>query len=285
MFSLLDLLKYAVPAVLLISLLEAIVLLALPAARRRTTPYDWREAGVSVADLLIRQYALVFLFSLSAPVYILAARHPLWHWPLDNVGGWLALMLAIEFCYYWYHRTAHRVRWFWVSHSVHHSPNQLTLATSYRLGWTGKLTGTGLFYTPLVWLGVQPRLVGAMVTLNLLYQFWLHAAWIPKLGWLEYIFNTPSAHRVHHAANREYLDANYGGMLIIFDRLFGTYVAERADLPPRYGLVEPVRGHNLLKIEFQPWLKLWQDMRTAPSLRVALAYLVKPPGWRSEGAR
>lgn len=285
MLSLLDLLKYAVPAVLVISLLEAIVLLGLSAAGRSGTPYNWREAGVSVIDLLIRQYGLVFLFSISAPVYAIAARHLLWHWPLDSAGSILALMLAIEFCYYWYHRTAHRVRWFWASHSVHHSPNQLNLATSYRLGWTGKLTGTGLFYTPLVWLGVPPRLVAGMVTLNLLYQFWLHATWIPKLGWLEYIFNTPSAHRVHHAANAEYLDANYGGILIIFDRLFGTYVAERADLPPRYGLVEPVRGHNLLKIEFEPWLKLWRDMRAAPNWRVALSYLVKPPGWRAEGAR
>lgn len=287
MFPLLDLLKYAVPAVLLISLLEALVLLTLSATRRGTAPYDWREAGVSVIDLLVRQYGLVFLFSfsLSAPLYAVAAQHPLWHWPLGGMGGWMALMLAVEFCYYWYHRAAHRVRWFWASHSVHHSPNQLTLAASYRLGWLGKLTGTGLFYTPLVWLGVPPRLVVGMVTLNLLYQFWLHAAWIPRLGWLEYVFNTPSAHRVHHAANSEYLDANYGGMLIIFDRLFGTYVAERADLPPRYGLVEPMRTHNLLKIEFQPWLKLWRDMRAAPSLRVALCYLFKPPGWRSEGAR
>jgi len=122
-----------------------------------------------------------------------------------------------------------------------------------------------------------------MLSLNLLYQFWIHAAWIPRLGPLEWILNTPSAHRVHHASNLEYLDGNYGGVLVVFDRLFGTYIPERADTPCRFGLVEPIRGYNLLEIEFHQWIALWRDLRSARSLSEIRGYLLKPPGWRPDG--
>ncbi len=171
-----------------------------------------------------------------------------------------------------------RVSWFWATHAVHHSPNQLNLSAAYRLGWTGKLTGTTLFFTPLVWLGFRPELVLLTLTLNLLYQFWIHATWIPRLGWLEYVLNTPSAHRVHHASNLDYLDANYGGVLIVFDRLFGTYAAERDDEPCRYGLVKPVSTHNLLRIEFEVWIGLVRNLRSARSVGEALGFLFRPTG-------
>jgi len=122
------------------------------------------------------------------------------------------------------------------------------------------------------------------LTFNLLYQFWLHTTWIPKLGWLEGIVNTPSAHRVHHGANPEYLDANYGGVLMLFDRLFGTYRAERDDVPVRYGLVQPLRTSNPLKIEFHEWARLAGDLWRARSLRAAWAALFLPPGWRADAA-
>ena len=121
------------------------------------------------------------------------------------------------------------------------------------------------------------------VSLNLLYQFWIHATWIPKLGWLEYVLNTPSAHRVHHAANLEYLDANYGGVLIVFDRLFGTYRGERDDLPCRYGLVTPLLSHNPLRIEFHQWLALARDLTAARNMRAVFGALFMPPGWKAEG--
>ena len=122
-----------------------------------------------------------------------------------------------------------------------------------------------------------------MLSLNLLYQFWIHATWIPRLGWLEYVLNTPSAHRVHHAANLEYLDANYGGVLIVFDRLFGTYRAERDDVPCRYGLVVPMVGYNLLHIELHQWRALARDLLAARSLRAVVGHLAMPPGWRPDG--
>ena len=147
----------------------------------------------------------------------------------------------------------------------------------------GALTGSALFFVPLVWLGFDPQLVFATLTLNLLYQFWIHATWIPKLGWLEYVLNTPSAHRVHHAANLEYLDANYGGVLIVFDRLFGTYLDERDDLPCRYGLVIRCRLQPAPD-RVAPVAALGRDLLGARSLRAVVGYLSMPPGWRPDGS-
>ncbi|HEY2254781.1 MAG TPA: sterol desaturase family protein, partial [Variovorax sp.] len=274
------LLKISVVTVLAASLAEALVL-SWAHARRGGPAYDWRAAGVSVVDFMVREYPLRWLLPLAfftgAMDWIY--QHRLWTLPMDHWSGWAACFVGQEFLYYWYHRTAHRVRWFWCTHAIHHSPNQLNLSAAYRFGWTGKLTGSLLFFFAAPWLGMPPRVVLLMLTLNLLYQFWIHATWIPRLGPLEWVLNTPSAHRVHHASNLEYLDGNYGGVLIVFDRLFGTYIAERADLPCRYGLVTPMHTHNLLRIEFGHWQALARDLRSARSLRAVWGYLFKPPGW------
>lgn len=268
------LLFVAAPTVLLLSLVEAIVL-------SRRGGYDWRSMGVSYFDYVLRIAVTVLLpWSLATPVIQWVQQHRLTHLQVD---GWLTgigLFFGIEFCYYWLHRAAHRVRWFWANHAVHHSPNALNLAASLRIGAFGRTTGNVIFMLPLVWIGFDLRLIAAAVALNLLYQFWLHATWIPKLGWLEGILNTPSAHRVHHAANLEYLDGNYGGVLVIFDRLFGTYIPERDDLPCRYGWVHPLQGFNPLKTEFVQWVWLGRDLLYSRSLREVMGYLFKPPGWR-----
>jgi sterol desaturase/sphingolipid hydroxylase (fatty acid hydroxylase superfamily) len=175
------------------------------------------------------------------------------------------------------------VRWFWATHAVHHSPNEISFATAYRLGWTGKLTGTPLFFLPLVLLGFSPMMVLAAVGINLLYQFWLHADWIPKLGYLEWVLNTPSHHRVHHASNPEYLDANYGGVMIVFDRLFNTCREEREDLPCRYGLVKPVTSYNPFRIALFEWQALLVDLGRARNWRERFGYLFGPPGWSPDG--
>lgn len=271
-------LLYALPIVLGASLVEGWVL-----ARRQPGQYDWKAVGVSVLDLIGRQLLAFLPLSLATPVFALAWHHRVATLSLNGFWAFVLIFTGQEFCYYWYHRAAHRVRWFWATHAVHHSPNQLNLAAAYRLGWTGKLTGTTLFFTPLVWLGFRPELVLGTLTLNLLYQFWIHASWIPRLGWLEYVFNTPSAHRVHHASNLDYLDANYGGVLIVFDRLFGSYVAERSDEPCRYGLYTPITGHNLLQIEFHVWADIARDLCGARHPGDVLGYLFRPPGWRPDG--
>jgi len=205
-------------AILCIALAEALVL-----QYRKPGSFDWSEAWLSLADMAGRRLLGVLPVGIATPVFEWVWTHRLFTIELNGFAAFLLLFLGLEFFYYWYHRASHRVRFFWATHAVHHSPNQLTLSTSFRLGWTNKLTGITLFYTPLVYFGFEPKIVLTALSLNLLYQFWLHTTLIPKLGWLEWVLNTPSAHRVHHASNLDYLDANYGGVLIIFDRLFGTY--------------------------------------------------------------
>ncbi|MCA0303380.1 MAG: sterol desaturase family protein [Proteobacteria bacterium] len=252
---------------------------------RRPERYDWWSMACSLADLAGRRLLAFIPYTLVAPWLGWVWEHRLFTPSLDNPLSWLLLFVGLEFCYYWFHRASHTVRWFWASHSVHHSPNQLNLAAAYRLGWFGKFTGTSLFFTPLVLLGFTPTVVLTALFLNLLYQFWLHADWIPRLGPLEAVLNTPSSHRVHHARNPEYLDANYGGVLIVFDRLFGTYVAERDDLACDYGTVTPaVSSHNPFVLNVGPWIGLAKDLASARSLSEAWMYLFAPPGWRPDGS-
>ena len=197
--------------------------------------------------------------------------------PLDTASAVVVLVIGQDFFYYWFHRASHRVRWFWASHAVHHSTNEFNLSAAYRFGWTGRLAGAGVFYVPMIWLGFAPGPVFIAAAFGLLYQFWLHAEWIPKLGWLEYVLNTPSHHRVHHASNAEYLDRNYGGILIVWDRLFGTYVDERDDVPCRYGLVKPLLSNNPFVIGFHEWAALLRDAWQARSWRERVMCIIGPP--------
>ena len=272
------LLFVAAPTVLLCAVLEAVVL-------SLRGGYDWRAFGVSIFDFMLRIAVTIAVpFTLAQPLVAWVIQHRRATIVVDGWGAALALFITLEFFYYWLHRCGHRVRWFWLNHAVHHSPNQLNLAASLRIGAFGKLTGNVVFLLPLVWIGFDLRIVLSALTLNLLYQFWIHATWIPRLGVLEGVLNTPSAHRVHHAANLEYLDANYGGVLLVFDRLFGTYTAERDDLPCRYGLVQPMTSYNPLVVEFAQWISLARDLLRARSPRAVLGHLAMPPGWTPDGA-
>ena len=275
--TLFTVLAWSLPAVIGLATAEGLILTFV--VRRA---YDWRSYAASVTDALMREYVVYALLSVSlaGPAIELAWKHRLATVPVGGLASFAALFVGQEFCYYWYHRAAHRVRWFWATHAVHHSSNEFNLGVAYRFGWTGRLAGNALFFVPMIWLGFAPRAVFATLALNLIYQFWLHAEWAPRLGWLEVVLNTPSHHRVHHASNARYIDANYGGVLIVFDRLFGTFIAERDDLPCRYGLVTPLISHNPIRIAFHEWLKLVGDLRRARSWREAAGYLFGPPGWR-----
>ncbi len=266
------------PTVVTLSVLEGVVL----SIRQG---YDWRAFGVSMFDYLLRIFITVTVpFSLIKPLVPWVEAHRLTKIEVNSVGSVLLLLfILLEFFYYWLHRAGHRVRWFWNNHSVHHTPNELNLGASLRIGAFGRAIGVSIFLLPMVWLGFDLRLLASALTLNLLYQFWLHATWIPKLGWLEGWLNTPSAHRVHHAANLEYLDGNYGGVLLVFDRLFGTYIPERDDLPCRYGLVKPMTSYNPLVVEFSQWAGLLRDLASARSPRAVLGHLFMPPGWSPDG--
>jgi sterol desaturase/sphingolipid hydroxylase (fatty acid hydroxylase superfamily) len=238
-----------------------------------------------MADLLGRRAVDALGISLTAPLFAWAYAHRVDTIQLSTFSAIAVLFMGQEYFYYWYHRAAHRMAWFWATHCVHHSPNELTLASALRLGWTGKLTGNSLFFLPLVWMGFPPVAVLTVVAANLLYQFWLHATWIPKLGVLEWVFNTPSHHRVHHGSNAEYLDCNYGGVLIVFDRLFGTHVEERDDIAIRYGLVEPITTYNPLRINWHGWSTLAQQCRQAFGWRQRVAVLFGPPARHPEAPR
>ena len=278
MTQLITILKFALPVVIAIATLEAVYLTWVMRQN-----YNWRAYLASLADALGREYIVMTFLSasLAAPAIGFAWRHRLFTVPLDTTTAVVVLVIGQDFFYYWFHRASHRVRWFWASHAVHHSTNEFNLSAAYRFGWTGRLAGAGLFYVPMIWLGFAPGPVFIAAAFGLIYQFWLHAEWIPKLGWLEYVLNTPSHHRVHHAANPEYLDRNYGGIFIVFDRLFGTFVRERDDVPCRYGLVTPLRSNNPVIIAFHEWAALARDLWRARSWRERLMCVIGPPGPRS----
>jgi len=242
---------------------------------RRTV--DWRGVAASIADALVRRSLDLLGLTLAAPVPAYAFAHRLATIRMDSVASWLGLFLLVEFAYYWHHRLTHRVRWFWATHSVHHSSNELMFASAVRLGWTGRLGGALVFFAPLVWIGFPPQAVSGLVAAGLFYQFWIHADWLPRLGPLDWVLNTPTHHRVHHASNPEYLDCNYGSVLIVFDRLFGSFVAERADIQIRYGLVNPVTSHNPVRIAFHEWMAMGRDVVRARGARARLRVLVGPP--------
>ena len=273
-------LLYALPVVIAIATLEGLI-----RAFLLKQDYNWRSSFASFCDAVLRTYLIekYLVLSVAAPVLYFAYRHRIGSAPVGPLAGFAAVFLGQEFCYYWFHRAAHRVRWFWATHAVHHSPNELNFSAAYRLGLTGKLSGSALFFAPLLWLGLPPAAVFGTLSLNLLYQFWLHTDWCPKLGPLEYVLNTPSHHRVHHASNLDYLDANYGGILIVFDRLFGTLTVERPDLPCRFGLVKPLATHNPLLIAIHEWRAMLGDIRAARSWHDRLRHLFGPPGWQPDG--
>ncbi len=243
--------------------------------------YDWRAYFASLGDLAIRAAVSILPLGLAAGVFGWFWEHRLHTMPLRSVWPWVVLFFGQEFLYYWMHRADHCIRWLWATHSVHHSPNDLNLAAAYRLGWTQWLSIGPISFAPLVLMGFAPVIVGAALGLNLLYQFWLHAPWMPRLGPLEWVLNTPAHHRVHHASNAEYLDANFGGVLIIFDRCFGTFRRERAGVPLRYGLVEPMRSYNPLVIGLHEWVAIARDVYSSRSLKALFDSILGRPRSRA----
>ncbi len=250
---------------------------------RRGQFYDWRAFLASLGDAVGRRIIVSVLgLGVIAAVLAVAWSHRIATIPMDRWWSWPLLFLGEEFCYYWMHRADHRIRWMWATHAVHHSSNQFVLANAYRLGWTAQVSGTALFMAPLVLVGFSPAVVLAALAANLVYQFWIHTELIGRLGPLEWVLNTPSHHRVHHARNDAYLDRNFGGVLIVFDRLFGTFAEERADTPCSYGLVEPLTTNNPVRIAFHGWRRMWREFCDAEGLREHALALFGPPEWQSD---
>jgi sterol desaturase/sphingolipid hydroxylase (fatty acid hydroxylase superfamily) len=230
--------------------------------------------GVAIGHNLVRPLEA----GLVAAPFAFAYAHRLFDFESITPMALGALFLATEFIYYWHHRLSHRIRWMWATHAVHHSSTRLNLTAAIRLGWTATISGNFLFFLPLAWIGFHPLAIVAMLGANLLYQFFIHTELAPRLGTLEWLLNTPAHHRVHHAMNPSCLDKNYGGALIIFDRLFGTFAEAPRDQKLRYGLVGVPATRNPLRITFGEWAALAHDLKRAPSPSAALRALFSPPG-------
>ncbi len=229
--------------------------------------YSSQESLNSLGIYIVHHLTRVLFAFIPTGMLFFAWQHRLFTMPVDRWWSMPLLFISIEFCYYWYHRAAHQIRWLWATHAVHHSVRYFNLSAAYRLGWTGWLSGNILFFMPLTWLGFHPIAVTIGLSLNLAYQFWIHTELIPKLGILEWVLNTPSHHRVHHASNPEYIDRNYGGVLIIFDRLFGTYIEENPARSPIYGLTHPISSQNPVKIALNEWERLFKDLPISKTWR------------------
>lgn len=193
-----------------------------------------------------------------------------------GAGAWVLLFFAEDLCYYWFHRTHHECRLFWASHVIHHSSLHYNLSTALRQTWTPM---TGLpFWAPLALLGFHPVMIVTAQSISLLYQYWIHTEAIRWLGPLEWVLNTPSHHRVHHASNPQYLDKNYGGILIIWDRLFGTFEPEVERTV--YGLTKNIHTYNPVRIAFHEYAAIVKDLRRPAPLRIRLGHLFRGPGWK-----
>lgn len=189
--------------------------------------------------------------------------------------------------YYWVHRIGHRSRWVWASHVNHHSSQHYNLTTALRQTWTGTITFMVILRAPLVLLGFHPAMIVFVGGLNLIYQFWIHTEAIGRMPrWFEAVMNTPSHHRVHHGRNPRYLDSNYAGVFIIWDKLFGTFVPELDDDKPEYGLVHNIGTFNPLRVAFHEWVGILRDVsRRGITMRHRLYYAFAQPGWSDDDSR
>lgn len=215
-----------------------------------------------------------------------AAQYQLVAIPL-TVASVVACFLLDDLRYYLHHRIAHRCRWPWAMHVTHHSSTHFNLAVALRQGWTKHFSGTTFLKIPLVLIGFDPLVVIFCGALNAIYQFFLHTQTIDKLpAWFEAVFNTPSHHRVHHGKNPQYLDRNYAGTLIIWDKMFGTFAAEDPNDLPEFGLVKDIETLNPLKIIFHEYWNVVKDVFTPGlTLMQRVLYVVAPPGWSHDGSR
>jgi len=269
------LIGYAVPLFLTLIVIEATATLWNPRLRyeRRDT---FASLAMGVGNVLIT-------------LAIAGAKIPALYWLYEHrffelgtgLGVWVIAFVADDFTYYWFHRASHEVRFLWAAHVNHHSSEHYNLSTALRQSWTTPFT-TFLFYGWLPLFGIHPLMVLTTTSVSLIYQFWIHTEAIERLGWFERVFNTPSHHRVHHGSNVAYLDRNHGGILIIWDKLFGTFTPELA--PVRYGLTTNLTTFNPVRIAFHEWAALWRDMARVADWGTRLKYVFCPPGWSPDGS-
>ncbi len=275
-----DVLTWAVPVFVLLVVIEIITARFTGKGR-----YESKDAAASL--VMGFGSTLAPLFGGAAIVAIaFSAAYEVRFMTIPNTWWAVALCFILDdLRYYWWHRIGHEYRWFWASHIVHHSSQHYNLTTAMRQTWTGQIITGVIFKTPLILMGFHPAMVIFVGGLNLFYQFWIHTEQIDRMGPFEAIFNTPSHHRVHHATNPKYLDKNYAGALIIWDKMFGTFIEEDKAERPRYGIVKNLGTFNPFMISFHEWIGMAKDVISAKSLKDAFGYMFGPPGWSPDGSR
>jgi sterol desaturase/sphingolipid hydroxylase (fatty acid hydroxylase superfamily) len=272
-----EILYFAIPGFVVLLLLEAWY-----SRREHKHLYEVRDTFSSLAmgigNVISGFLSKLVVFGALTLVYkIRLFTLPLTWWM------WVLAFFADDLSYYWFHYTSHNMRWFWASHVVHHSSRHYNLSTALRQTWTGNLTGSFIFWMWMPLVGFHPIVVMLMQQVSLIYQFWIHTEAVHLLPRpIEFIFNTPSHHRVHHGSNLKYLDKNHGGILIIWDRLFGTFQPEEER--PAYGLTKNIDTYNPVRIAFKEWGDLFGQAWKSGSARNYLNYLWRPPGWRHDGS-
>ncbi|RCR66084.1 sterol desaturase family protein [Larkinella punicea] len=274
-----DLIHYAIPGFVLLLLTEVVV-----TAVQQKDYYETRDTlsslSMGIGNVIIGLLGKVIVYGAYALVY----EYRLFTIDMTRWWAWVALFFADDFSYYWFHRISHSSRYFWASHVVHHSSQKYNLGTALRQTWTGNLSGAFVFWIWLPLLGFHPAAVLTMQSISLLYQFWIHTEYINRFpAFFEAVFNTPSHHRVHHGSDLKYLDKNHAGVLIIWDRLFGTFQQEEER--PTYGLTKNIETHNPIRIAFHEWVDISRDVAKSGSFRRAIRYVFGPPGWSHDGSR
>ncbi len=285
MQDIIDILQDDLSAFALPLYLTAILLEAWYARSHALGYYRLRDTLVSLSMLLAS--ALVEILPRLLALWLIVQLHDIS--PLRDVvqrqwWAWLLLFFLDDFSYYWFHRSNHSVRLLWAGHVNHHSSQYLNFGTALRQG-VGERLHKFLFWLWLPLLGFDAAMIVTMIGLNLFYQFWIHTRSVGRLHpWLEAVFNTPSHHRVHHGSNPRYIDRNHGGVLIIWDRLFGTFSPERDDDPVRYGLTKNLDSDNPWTVLSHEYRAIGRDLRRAGSWRESISCVFGPPGWRPSSA-
>ncbi|VXC84576.1 Sterol desaturase/sphingolipid hydroxylase, fatty acid hydroxylase superfamily [Pseudomonas sp. 8Z] len=266
---------YAVPVFFLLIALELF-------ADRVRGMHNYRLADAlsSISAGVLSQATGLLTKVVGLLTYAFAWEHlALFDLPQSALWVWACAFVFYDFCYYWHHRLGHERNVLWAAHAVHHQSEDYNLSTALRQSSTGFVFGW-LFYLPLAVVGVPPLVFISIAALNLLYQFWVHTRHIPKLGWFEWLFITPSNHRVHHAQNPIYMDRNYGGVFIVWDRLFGTFQEELDEHPVVFGVTVPLASWNPLWANVQVYAGLWRDARCTASWWDRLRIWFMRTGWR-----
>jgi sterol desaturase/sphingolipid hydroxylase (fatty acid hydroxylase superfamily) len=276
-----DLITPAIPFFIVSVIVEAIVVRRMKNEGRDVAGHTVKDTAASLSmglgNVFIDFFWKGVVFAFYLALYQLT--------PLKMGSGPLACVLLFfceDLCYYWFHRVHHESRFFWAGHVSHHSSEHYNLSTALRQPWTTSFTGFP-FWAPLALLGFHPAMIVTAKSISLLYQYWIHTESIGRLGPLEWVLNTPSHHRVHHASNQQYLDKNYAGILIIWDRLFRTFEPEVEK--PVYGLTKNIHTFNPLRICFHEFAAILRDVRRPEPLRLRLARAFRNPAWKPEGER